>query len=102
MRRKVRFRSNSTGNPMQQFAVVDDKAAYMPLQGFTTADLGYERGNAVSNMVHRIDDAPMTAQYVALFDQIWNNPSQLDDVTEAVTTTSPACTRRTRRPGSTS
>ncbi|MBA4608189.1 DEAD/DEAH box helicase family protein [Aeromicrobium sp. Marseille-Q0843] len=84
VRRKVRFRSNSTGNPMQQFAVVDDKAAYMPLQGFTTADLGYERGNAVSNMVHRIDDAPMTSQYVALFDQIWNNPTQLEDVTEAV------------------
>jgi superfamily II DNA or RNA helicase len=84
VRRKVTFRSNSTGNPMQQFAVVDDKAAYMPLQGFTTADLGYERGNAVSNMVHRIDDAPMTAQYIQLFDQIWHNPDQLDDVTEAV------------------
>ncbi len=84
VRRKVTFRSNSTGNPMQQFAVVDDKAAYMPLQGFTTADLGYERGNAVSNMVHRIDDGPMTAQYVQLFDQIWHNPDQLDDVTEAV------------------
>jgi hypothetical protein len=41
VRRKVTFRSNSTGNPMQQFAVVDDKAAYMPLQGFTTADLGF-------------------------------------------------------------
>ena len=84
VRRKVTFRSNSTGNPMQQFAVVDDKAAYMPLQGFTTADLGYERGNAVSNMVHRIDDAPMTAQYIQLFDQIWHNADQLDDVTEAV------------------
>ena len=84
VRRKVSFRSNSTGNPMQQFAVVDNKAAYMPLQGFTTADLGYERGNAVSNMVHRIDDSPMTSQYIALFDQIWNNPAQLDDVTDAV------------------
>lgn len=84
VRHKVTFRSNSTGNPMQQFAVVDDKAAYIPLQGFTTADLGYERGNAVSNMVHRIDDAPMTAQYVQLFDQIWHNPDQLEDVTEAV------------------
>ena len=84
VRRKVTFRSNSTGNPMQQFTVVDDKAAYIPLQGFTTADLGYERGNAVSNMVHRIDDAPMTSQYIALFDQIWTNPAQLDDVTEAV------------------
>ena len=84
VRRKVTFRSNSTGNPMQQFAVVDDRAAYMPLQGFTTSDLGYERGNAISNMVHRIDDAPMTAQYVQLFDQIWHNADQLDDVTETV------------------
>ena len=84
VRRKVTFRSNATGNPMQQFAVVDEKAAYMPLQGFTTADLGYERGNAVSNMVQRIDEAPMTAQYIQLFDQIWNNAEQLDDVTEAV------------------
>ncbi|MGY1840224.1 MULTISPECIES: helicase-related protein [unclassified Modestobacter] len=84
VRRKAMFRSNSTGNPMQQFAVVDEKTAYMPLQGFTTADLGYERGNAVSNMVHRVDDAPMTAQYVRLFDQIWHNPDQLDDVTDAV------------------
>ncbi|NKS22296.1 DEAD/DEAH box helicase family protein [Rhodococcus hoagii] len=84
VRRKVTFRSNSTGNPMQQFAVVDDTAAYMPLQGFTTADLGYERGNAVSNMVQRIDDAPMTAQFVQLFDQIWNSRDQLEDVTQAV------------------
>lgn len=84
VRHKVTFRSNATGNPMQQFAVVDDTAAYMPLQGFTTADLGYERGNAVSNMVHRLDDAPLTKQYLQLFDQIWNNPDQLHDVTEAV------------------
>ena len=84
VRRKVRFRSNRTGAPMQQFAIVDDTAAYLPLQGFTSADLGYERGNAVSNMVTKLDEAPMTAQYVQLFDQIWHNPDQLDDVTETV------------------
>jgi len=84
VRRKVRFRSNKTGAPMQQFAIIDGKAAYLPLQGFTSADLGYERGNAVSNMVTKLDDAPMTSQYVQLFDQIWHNSEQLDDVTEAV------------------
>ncbi|ALO68451.1 helicase [Arthrobacter alpinus] len=84
VRRKVTFRSNATGNPMQQFAVVDDTAAYMPLQGFTTADLGYEPSNAVSNLVHRIDEAPLTGQYIQLFDQIWNTTDQLNDVTEAV------------------
>lgn len=84
IRRKVTFRSNATGSTMQQFAVVDESTTYFPLQGFTTADLGYERGNAVSNMVTRIDEAPMTAQYVQLFDQIWANPDQLEDVTLAV------------------
>ncbi|MBN6811531.1 helicase-related protein [Kocuria marina] len=84
VRQKVTFRSNHTGAPMQSFAVVDDTAAYAPLQGFTTADLGYERGPALSNMVHKIDDAPSTRQYIQLFDQIWHNPDQLDDVTEAV------------------
>ncbi len=43
VRAKVRFCSNTTGAPMQQYAVVDDRAAYLPLQGFTSADLGYER-----------------------------------------------------------
>jgi hypothetical protein len=84
VRRKVRFRSNRTGAPMQQFAVVDDTAAYHPIQGFTSADLGYERGNAVSNFVSKLDEAPMTSQYVQLFDQIWHNPDQLEDVTDAV------------------
>jgi len=84
VRRKVTFRSNRSGAPMQSFAVVDGTAAYAPLQGFTTADLGYERGPAVSNLVQKIDHAPLTRQYIELFDQIWHNPEQLDDVTEAV------------------
>jgi len=84
VRQKVRFRSNHTGAPMQSFAVVDDVAAYAPLQGFTTADLGYELGPAVSNMVHRIDDTPVTHQYIQLFDQIWHNADQVEDVTETV------------------
>ncbi|UXA18792.1 helicase-related protein [Mycobacterium sp. SMC-4] len=84
VRRKVRFRSNRTGAPMQQFAVIDDRVAYQPIQGFTSADLGYERGNAVSNIVTKLDESPMATQYVALFEQIWNNPNQLEDVTQSV------------------
>ncbi len=84
VRSKVHFKANNTGSPMQQFAVVDDAVVYQPLQGFTSADLGYERGNAVSNMVIKLDEAPAAAQYLALFDQIWHNADQLEDVTEAV------------------
>ncbi|WP_262107555.1 helicase-related protein [Arthrobacter sp. Marseille-P9274] len=84
VRRKVMFRSNATGNPMQPLAAVDDGAAYFPIQGFTTSDLGYEPGPAVSNVVTKFEGVPETRQLLDLFDQIWNNPDQLHDVTQAV------------------
>lgn len=61
MRRKATFRSNKTKAPMQQFACIENgkpKAAYMPLHGFTAVDLGYQKGDAVSNFVNKMDDAP--------------------------------------------
>lgn len=84
VRSKVTFRSNATGSPMQPLAAVDDCAAYFPIQGFTTTDLGYEKGPAVSNVVTKFEGAAETQSFLALFDQIWNNPEQLDDVTQAV------------------
>jgi len=84
VRRKVTFRSNATSSPMQPLAAVDDAAVYFPIQGFTTTDLGYERGPAVSNVVTKFEGAPETGQFLGIFDQIWNNPDQLDDVTQAV------------------
>ncbi|MFD4792935.1 helicase-related protein [Streptomyces anulatus] len=84
VRRKVTFRSNATGNPMQSLAAVDDGTAYFPIQGFTTADLGYERGPAVSNMVTKFEGSQEARNFLDLFDQIWHNPDQLDDVTDAV------------------
>ena len=42
---------------MQQFAAVSREASrvvYQPLHGFTAVDLGYQRGDAVSNFVTKI------------------------------------------------
>ena len=85
MRRKATFRSNRSKAPMQQFACVraeDSAAVYLPLHGFTAVDLGYQRGNAVSNIVNKIDEPAMTAVYLSLFEQIWRDPEKLEDVTE--------------------
>jgi superfamily II DNA or RNA helicase len=84
IRRKAMFRSNKGRAPMQQFACVtgSETASYMPLHGFTAVDLGYEKGNAVSNFVNRFDEQPMTSTWLALFDQIWNDKEKLEDVTE--------------------
>jgi superfamily II DNA or RNA helicase len=85
MRRKASFRSNRSKAPMQQFACVKSEkgdAVYLPLHGFTAVDLGYQRGDAVSNIVNKLDDAATTGVYLSLFDQIWRDQEKLEDVTE--------------------
>lgn len=85
MRRKTTFRSNRSAAPMQAFAgvqVQEAQAVYLPLHGFTAVDLGYQKGNAVSNFVHRMDDARNTQAYLNLFDQIWKDTDKVEDVTE--------------------
>lgn len=87
IQRKVQFRSNRTGAPMQQFACVSADgrdSVYVPLHGFTAVDLGYQQGNAVSNIVNRIDESPMTRVYLDLFAQIWKDPDRVSDVTEVI------------------
>lgn len=87
IRRKVHFKSNCANVPMQQFASVEDertKSVYLPLSGFTAVDLGYQRGNAVSNFVNKMDDLGMTAAYLQLFNQIWNDNEKVSDITAQV------------------
>lgn len=73
---------------MQQFLHVardDDGAiAYMPISGLTVVDLGYQKGDAVSNFVTRFDDPTHTQMYLQLFDQIWSDPKKVEDVTAAI------------------
>lgn len=85
MRSKATFRSNKGRAPMQSFVCVkgaDNETAYMPLHGFTAVDLGYEKGNAVSNFVNKFDETPMTSTWLALFEQIWSDKEKLEDVTD--------------------
>ena len=49
IKRKVTFKSNVTNEKMTGFMTVD-QSTYMPINGFTTVDLGCERGNRVMKM----------------------------------------------------
>lgn len=87
IRKKARFKSNVSGDNMGSFMTVsgaEEQVAYMPITGFTTADLGCERGNNVYNMVNRIDEAPVANTYLQLFNTIWNDRDKLQDVTETI------------------
>ena len=86
IRKKAKFKSNTTGENMSGFMTVENASsdvAYMPLGGFTTVDIGCERGNNSYNMVNRME-APFSTQYLQLFNSLWNDNSKLQDVTDVV------------------
>ena len=83
---KVKFQSNVSGDSMGGFITIEssnDKAAYMPIVGFTTTDIGCDRGNNAYNMVNSLD-APFAQQYISLFENLWNDKNKLEDVTDTV------------------
>lgn len=82
IRQKACFKSNRTNENMMGFINVDD-INYMPITGFTTVDLGCERGNNAYQFVQRTD-APMSLFYLNLFNQVWHDGEKLQVVTEQV------------------
>ncbi|GHU60818.1 helicase [Spirochaetia bacterium] len=84
--KKVKFMSNTTSENMGGFLNVitaKNEITYMPLNGFTTVDIGCERGNNSYNMMTRFE-APSSGEFVRLFDTVWCDRSKLQDVTEQV------------------
>lgn len=82
IRKKVSFKSNVTDEKMMGFMNVDDKS-YAPLGGFTTVDLGCERGNNAYSMIQKTE-APFSDAYLELFDSLWNDRRRLETVTDEV------------------
>lgn len=82
IRKKATFKSNVTSENMMGFMNVDSNS-YMPLNGFTTIDLGCERGNNAYYPIQKTD-TPMSQFYLDLFEQIWNDEARLQEVTDEV------------------
>ena len=86
IKKKVTFKSNTTAENMGGFLNVEsgnEKITYMPLNGFTTVDIGCERGNNSYNMVTKFP-APHSQEFIRLFESVWNDRTKLQDVTEEV------------------
>lgn len=85
VRRKASFKSNVTSELMPGFMTVENAVpcAFAPVNGFTRADLGCERGGNMFSMINEID-APESAAYLTLFDQLWADRRKLKDVTDQV------------------
>lgn len=87
IRKKVQFKSNTSKAPMQQFMHLggaSEPKAFMPISGFTAVDMGYQKGDAVSNFVTEFDDPRHTDMYLQLFNEIWNDADKVRDVTDVI------------------
>lgn len=82
IRQMVCFKSNRTNENMMGFINVDT-TNYMPVNGFTTVDLGCERGNNAYSFVQK-SEAPLSQHFLNLFDQLWNDNDRMQVVTEEV------------------
>ena len=82
IREKVTFKSNITNENMMGFINLDDKS-YMPVNGFTTVELGCERGNNAYMMIQKAE-SPFSVAYLDLFENLWNDKNKLQVVTEEV------------------
>lgn len=82
IRQKACFKSNRTNENMMGFINVDT-TNYMPVNGFTTVDLGCERGNNAYSFVQK-SEAPLSQHFLNLFDQLWNDNDRMQVVTEEV------------------
>lgn len=85
IKEKVTFKSNVTDDKMNGYINVSGKeeCAYLPINGFTTTDLGCEKGNNILNFVTKLDVSNSKA-LLKSFDEIWNDSKRFSDVTEQV------------------
>ena len=86
VRRKVTFKSNVTQGEMGGFINVqsgEERYTYMPINGFTTVDLGSEKGNNIYTMINRLD-APVSNEYFRIFNDLWRDSEKMHDVTAEV------------------
>ena len=86
IRKKVKFKSNSSQEKMGGFMHLkdgEDNCVYLPFEEFTTTQLGIERGNNIYNTVN-VMPSMMAECYIKIFDEQWENDEKFKEVTAKV------------------
>ena len=86
IRNKATFKSNTTNELIQGFINVaneEDTYCYMPMNGFTTSDIGCEKGNSSLCAITKFE-TPHSLSFLQMFDAYWQDKDKLQDVTEQI------------------
>ena len=93
IKQKVRFKSNMTQKSIPNFISVENtgkqllrkaqNCAYYPVNGFSTVDLGCEKGNDCFCFINKFE-GDESKRYLQNFNEIWKDSEQLQDVTDEI------------------
>lgn len=83
IRKKVKFKTNTSPNSLFGFLNVDDRLSYYPMNGFTTSDLGTEKSNDLLTITTKVE-APYTEKFIKGFEELWNDKENMKDVTDKI------------------
>ena len=84
---KVTFKTNVKNGFIQPQCIIknkDNNFSYSGINEFSSAGIGYEKDNAILNMVTRFEDTSVTEAFLQQFDDVWNDKNLLKDVTKEV------------------
>ena len=86
IRHKVCFKSNNSNINIQGMINIEQdenkKYTYYPLTGFSTTELGCEKGNNCS-YINRLS-ADVSKQYIQQFNEFWNDDKKFQDITDEI------------------
>ena len=86
IKKKAKFKSNINNEDGTGFINIEsgENYTYLPINGFTTTDLGCKRDNNVFRSPVMRTENLQTEMYIKYFNNIWNDKENLQDVTEQI------------------
>lgn len=81
IKKKVTFKSNISDKSIQGHMVVDE-IGYTPINGFTTVELGCDKGNVITTTI--VKDESLAKALLSDFNELWNDSKMLQNVTDEV------------------
>ena len=87
IKNKVKIKTLKEPITTQSMVNIDYNGAYThytPINGFTTADLGYEKNDSNLVGIMKTDIAEQSKFFIGEFDRLWESGAKLEDITDAV------------------
>ena len=87
IREKVKVKSIKSNVNIQSMINIEngaDNIHYTPVDGFTTAELGYENNDSKLIGITKFNQAEYGRMFISQFDKLWENGNEVEDITNSI------------------